>query len=628
MKLLFLLSSLLFSLPQSYGRGLGNHGLAACQNVTLRPIKQYCAIDLTISLDMSIAMQQPNYISSLGYFAYGSLLTRFPISANYTRVAFQSFGSGGIYDSIWYSNYENLCTDINQQIQNSIGTGMNYANISNVLKYYYNTMVNSGRGPPYPQTYLLYTAISDPNDINAAIPIANQIKAANVTINIVGLGQNSSSPLANLATNYIGLPFIGGPYDASINWATLKSCTYDVTVPTTNVPPMSTPAIGPTYPPNSSYYGTPCAKNAPNAWLDIILVAEASVNMRAQDLNGLGGSFVSALATGPFTITNNATLQHSTRFALITYNSNPKLQWDFTVFGSLNQLLLNLTFIGDQFATTDPNANLFNALQLAQNFITSQISYRRPIIVVAAKSSNAQGGDPSTIANEMKGNDYQLVTINYNPNDLTNSQELSKIASPGMNFTDDNNITSNMNYALLEANCICPLGLSLHQYQKTDPKTGLITHYSDCFLPYPQVSLPEVAQLVCKNNEITDGRLAMQSTQDMLNFEQNIFGNSLTASGYTIGLNRLNNGIWSWFGPNGTYLPLQGFINWCDPSVAANPSSGNYAYLQIQGTCWVPVSATGVVIPSLCQYRSCDTDLFVQGCSWNKQVYTKHDTKN
>lgn len=73
----------------------------------------------------------------------------------------------------------------------------------------------------------LISFLSDPNDINAAIPIANQIKAANVTINIVGLGQNSSSPLANLATNYIGLPFIGGPYDASINWATLKSCTYD-----------------------------------------------------------------------------------------------------------------------------------------------------------------------------------------------------------------------------------------------------------------------------------------------------------------------------------------------------------------------------------------------------------------
>uniref|UniRef100_A0A914CZJ2 VWFA domain-containing protein n=1 Tax=Acrobeloides nanus TaxID=290746 RepID=A0A914CZJ2_9BILA len=161
-------------------------------------------------------------IQALGNFVVNQFVPAFPISLFNTKIAVEVFGTYSVTNSVYFDNYEDICNYIHAQMENSDQLGMTDVLLADVLRKYYDDLLSEGRAG-YPQNLVLFTAISQPSIINNSLEIANQIKAAGVSINVIGINQPANSPLAQIATNYYSVPNFN-PYNIVINWASNNIC--------------------------------------------------------------------------------------------------------------------------------------------------------------------------------------------------------------------------------------------------------------------------------------------------------------------------------------------------------------------------------------------------------------------
>jgi hypothetical protein len=349
--------------------------------------------------------------------------------------------------------------------------------------------------------------------------------------------------------------------------------------------------------PTSTDTGTQCASDSSMAWLDIVYVIDVSSGMTA--INDL----LSSIATVMEGLNVGQVGDHSTRVGIVTYGSNTvkvitQLS-DTTTEDDFENILFGITI-----DPNDPGGNIAGGLNQAFNLIQSQRSYRKPAIVLAAATYNAQGVQNinGTVA-QILGNGIDLVVINYATVEGILTKTLKSLAIDGYYYVSkQSDLIPAFSFGLTQINCYCPP--TTRQLSIFNPHWSNYTKYADCFRAVSASSSPIVAN---KRDCKLPGSLVALTSQAKLDFiTDNYFLVNQTLNGdkqLNIGLHKASDGTWKWWGYNGVEIP---YDNW--PLMTQTPSpNDNYGYMyNNRGFSWILKTGHSVPSPYICQTKACD----------------------
>uniref|UniRef100_A0A914QPJ0 VWFA domain-containing protein n=1 Tax=Panagrolaimus davidi TaxID=227884 RepID=A0A914QPJ0_9BILA len=599
----------------------------SCQEPPPHNFTAGCFVDLTIAIDMSLAMKSDANIATLVDSILTDLMPSFNFKETYT--AGLAYGALSIGASNYFNNYADICQYIHSAQEQAIQLGLGYANLSEVFETYQITLLNSGRN--YKKVLVLLTSVTDAKDIQTAKHFSDQLQASGVIVIVGALGSASATALSQLG-NYV-IEATG--FTLSATNITEDICQYGgitvtppkptvhVTSPPSTLPPTTRPPPPPTTttpakPPTTTTpsphltnhgIGTNCSKNVTNAWLDIALVFDISVAMSDEQLRDMLLETYGYLSK--FTL--NHIGEHTTRVALIPYAD------DATVVHSLNDVQSNAALRNALFSLNnrtkpyDFNVNVQNALQVAFDHLQTYVNYRPQIILLTAGAYRKAGfNGASHTADQIKENEITIFTVAFQAPDGVLDRNLSPLASPGYAYNSaDKGLYTALPLALTQVNCFCFGG----KIQFTVSNATRITKYADCVWGFAGETLPSIVfQYGCDS-----GVLAAITSQEKLDFvahkiiPHDLFGRkAFTVGGHKVGEK------WVWNGYNGTF-PFESF-----PTFTQVSPADKYSFFDpISSTDFSFKSTGDVARPYLCESRACDAD-YICDQSSKKRSLKKH----
>uniref|UniRef100_A0A914PDH5 VWFA domain-containing protein n=1 Tax=Panagrolaimus davidi TaxID=227884 RepID=A0A914PDH5_9BILA len=404
------------------------------------------------------------------------------------------------------------------------------------------------------------------------------------------------------------VPFTNAIYSSSFCCVRFNTDTIETTqaVSTTTSPLTSTISM-PSNDSRSNAVGALCSNNTNQAWLDIIFVFDTSNAMGQLNLNAVGAIIASLMRK--FNIAQNG--NHTTRAGIITYASDVTSVYelkDVTDFKDFVKVLHSLSS-----HPNDSGGKILQALSYAYTILTSQSSYRIPMIVLVAAAydrNGLQGAD--TTPSIIKDSGVSIVVIHYvvDGNEAL-SKELQNISSPGFYYnTDRDQFSANLSYAFTQINCACPKGwMQLQVYEK---EWNNYTRYRDCYNSDGTVASASIANDFCDG-----GTLIALTSPEKLEFitdnftKENLIFRRLKK--FSIGLHKASDLTWKWWGYNGTEYALGNY-----PVMSQTPSpKDNFGYMSRYGFNWTLYTGddNDVELPYICQKQACDAEYF---CSRSK----------
>uniref|UniRef100_A0AC34FCG7 VWFA domain-containing protein n=1 Tax=Panagrolaimus sp. ES5 TaxID=591445 RepID=A0AC34FCG7_9BILA len=637
------------------------HQNYACQEIS--KFNNYtidCFVDLTVAIDMSLAMKSDSNIAKLVDSVLSDLLPTFNFKETYT--AGLAYGALSIGASNYFNNYADICQYIHSAQEQAIQLGLGNANLSEVFETYQISLLNSGRN--YKKVLVLLTSITDVKEIQKAKHYSDQLRASGVHIIVGALGNASAALYSQIGNDVFASPY----FTLSVSSITENICQFGgITVhPTTVVrsTPSSTAHIPertssirttqrlstttPSTPPTSEMpvslptttskahpstattttrphptavtpnhgIGTKCSTNVAKAWLDIALVFDVSIGMTPRQLNELIDETKSYLTR--FTL--NQIGQHTTRVAIISYASDPTIIYSFNDNQSNQGVMDALDKLKNRTAPFDTVVNVQKALQVAFNHLLSSATYRPQVILLTAAAYQRLGFNGADhTADQIKENEITIFTVNFNAADGVLNQKLNKLASPGYAYNSaKHNLFTILPLSLTQVNCFCP-GSTI-QFFVTNSTTKHITKYADCVWGYVGETLPSIVS----DDGCNPGVLASITSEQKLDFViTNILEHEFFERiPFTVGGHKINNNEWVWSGYNGTAFPFGDF-----PPFTEVSASDKYTFFDTlpgsAGDDFVFKSTGDVARPYLCESRACDAD-FICDQNVEKKILKKH----
>ena len=471
---------------------------------------------------------------------------------------------------------------------------MNLNDIFRVFTSYRDTQLPYGR--LYQKVFVVFTAINDVDNINRAIPIANQIRTTGVQIIVVALNSNGNdTTLDQLGDQFFNSSTFSVDYSLSSR-ISQSSCRNAGSTYSSHPIIPTTPSTNPNDLGNA--IGSPCALNTTNAWLDIVFVIDVSNSVTQENLQQLGGE----LATIFEAFTIGQTPRHSSRVGIITYATDSQFIYNLTNVTSGDDLTTEFLRLSN-YQSGNAGGNLQEGLRNAQSLLSDQGSYRRRVVVMAAASYDPEGfNDASQIAEGLKENGVTIFSISFKPSDGGFTDQLRNLSSPGYSYQhDDPNIMDKVPLGLAQVNCFC-LSKTV-QFKVFNQDSNNYTVYADCLSGFSGKTDPAIAEFGC-----SPGILAAVTSQHKLDFiTDNIVPHDLSgAKNFTVGATR-QNGIWYWYNYNNTKYQFGQFPQ-------SRQDNGDYGYFSNYFGLNVGFFTGGRGIqnakPYVCQSKACDTDYF------------------
>uniref|UniRef100_A0A1I7UTF8 VWFA domain-containing protein n=1 Tax=Caenorhabditis tropicalis TaxID=1561998 RepID=A0A1I7UTF8_9PELO len=366
---------------------------------------------------------------------------------------------------------------------------------------------------------------------------------------------------------------------------------------------------------STSYVERQCGSDLSNLWLDVVLLVDNSAGMDQRDLNQIAATISSTFAT--VKIGTKPDDPKTTRVGLVTYNSIGTIVAGLDAWNSTEDLMDTVFGTLSSKSTSSVSnlvAGLTTALQvLNQGMRPSRDHYRKIILVYTSffdpKFNSIQ------VAQRIKMDGISIATTGFPDfDDPFFLRNLAQIASPHFNFSStDQNMIGEMQSALLETNCFCPLYWT--QY------TSSSTSFGVCIRPTSLTMNWRAAQMNCRNS-VNNGYLLNEYTQEKHDFAYQLVQNTTppfeTPYHYHIGL-FATNGVWNWDQPMGRSLVFsQNYTTWGNG--LPTPSSSASAVWNSQkgnGVAWYNIGFYNSGGGFVCETATCDTDNFCENAKNN-----------
>uniref|UniRef100_A0AC34RAY9 VWFA domain-containing protein n=1 Tax=Panagrolaimus sp. JU765 TaxID=591449 RepID=A0AC34RAY9_9BILA len=559
-----------------------------CENVNPTPAVDDCEIDLTVAVDMSLAMNSIANVAELVDDLLANFFTDYDI--NNVHTALIIFGFGEIQNIDYFDNYGEICYHLTAAENQAMEIGLRNSSLSRVYTTYLDHQLITGRN--LKKVFLVATAITDPNNIDSTVNVANQIRSQNGYIILVSL--NNPNQLGNLSQIADQVFFTSDYTVGNVSNIISDACQFSGS--TTAVPPSTTSS--PSTDPSSNAIGTPCSTNSTNAWLDLYFVIDVSDKMTEENFVILSGQ----LATLFDGLTIGQTPKQSTRVGIITYASNATVQLNLTACNAFR--LTNIIFDLDAYhQPNDTGTNIKFALETVLDLKKKEQSYRpMAIIIVAADYDKDNSEDPTQIAEIIKQDGIAILTIAFEAS-IVVSAELKKLSTLGYAYENiDPQLFDKLFLALTQINCFCPP--KTYQFKIYNDTTGSHTTFADCLYGSDGALDPAIAERICEGSGAV---LASVTSVPKLDFIiDNVIHETMPKSKqFTVGAHLVDD-QWVWFGYNGTVYPVGDY-----PVIPTN-EQGSYTYFNNSfGFNWgIHLQDGGFKNAKsyICQSRACDAD--------------------
>uniref|UniRef100_A0A7E4VA80 C-type lectin domain-containing protein n=2 Tax=Panagrellus redivivus TaxID=6233 RepID=A0A7E4VA80_PANRE len=322
--------------------------------------------------------------------------------------------------------------------------------------------------------------------------------------------------------------------------------------------------------------GQPCSANLTNAWLDLVIIIEQSATTQRQ-WSAITGFVLSQIA-GRLTLSNTESKSHTSRIAIVGYNTNATLLYSFSDTQAIRNIMFVLSTSKPVNANDDVDVNA--ALKFADNYLYFQSSFRlKGVILVAATLPNILFRDTFDL------HIIKMVTVSFAEN-ASVSDKIGALATPGLNLTSSSN-SNDTQAVITQLNCDCN---GWYQLQ-----VGTVT-YGECFFGSPTTNMQAVS--MCVDNYT----MAVANTPARVDFLTE-FLSDLYEYEFSIGLSRSDgNSTWIW----ANSASYEGY-----PAFLTQPTnSDTYGYLSKTGDQYQLKSDDGMTNARYytCQRHACDTD--------------------
>lgn len=311
----------------------------------------------------------------------------------------------------------------------------------------------------------------------------------------------------------------------------------------------------------------PCGEDQTNLWLDIVAVVDNSVGMTNAGLASVAASIGSLFVDGQqLGIVSN--YPRTTRLGIVTYSQGAQVVADLNNFTSIEQLNEKIFSILSKVSKSQDSylrdgLDAADTLLQEQSFNTARGHYKKMVIVYASEYKGTGTQDPLPLATRMKQT-VSIATVAYSQDQNHGFlAELSKIATPGYSFTNDNgdSLLAQLRTAMLQINCYCPNTWEQMRQSYADENS---IKYGVCLLPVTIQATWTAAKFSCRNHW-NGAYLVNEYTQSKHDYvRQIVSNNTLFTQPYTyfIGLSYVN-GNWQWEQPDGASpVTLQSWSDW------------------------------------------------------------------
>ncbi|CAL2032899.1 unnamed protein product [Caenorhabditis brenneri] len=316
-----------------------------------------------------------------------------------------------------------------------------------------------------------------------------------------------------------------------------------------------------------SYVDRICGEDQTKLWLDIVIVVDNSQGMTNMGLTSVAAEISSLFVDGQ-QLGIQPNNPRTTRVGLVTYNQVATVVADLNTFTSTDNLaetvfnvLNKVAPVKDSYLHTGLEAA--NELLEKQSFNTDRAHYQKLVIIYASDYKGTGTQDPLPLAIRMQQT-IAIATVGYSQDNSAGFlDQLSKIATPGYNFTNENgeNTVAELRRTMLQVNCYCPNGW--YQMRQSYSNENSFK-YGVCILPVTLQATWLASKLSCRNhwnrafllNEYTQTKhdYVLQIVRNITAFKQPYtYFNGLSYS----------NGNWQWEQPVGENpVQLQSWTDW------------------------------------------------------------------
>ncbi|KAF1765574.1 hypothetical protein GCK72_005526 [Caenorhabditis remanei] len=332
-----------------------------------------------------------------------------------------------------------------------------------------------------------------------------------------------------------------------------------------------------------SYVDRVCGEDQTNLWLDIVFVVDNSEGMTNAGITSVAAQISSLFVAGQqLGIQSNN--PRTTRVGIITYNQGATVAADLNKFTSVDDLTEGVFNVLNKVSNVQ-DSYLHAGLQAAndlleqQSFNTDRGHYQKLVIVYASEYKQSGTQDPLPLAIRMQQT-ISISTVAYGQDDnLGFLAELSRIATPGYNFTNQQgeNTVSELRSTMLQVNCYCPNGWFQMRQSYANENSF---KYGVCLLPVTLQATWTASKFSCRNHW-NKAYLVNEYTQTKHDYVLQIVRNtSAFTQPYTYfnGLSYVS-GNWQWEQPDGQ-----------DPIILQNWSDWNPGYPTASSTATVGVN--------------------------------------
>uniref|UniRef100_A0A7E4V541 VWFA domain-containing protein n=1 Tax=Panagrellus redivivus TaxID=6233 RepID=A0A7E4V541_PANRE len=347
------------------------------------------------------------------------------------------------------------------------------------------------------------------------------------------------------------------------------------------------------YPPfvRTAFSSHPCAASISDAYLDLVIVVEATAKTLVPSVIF---DIVSRLENLAYrlNLSNDTKTGHTSRIALISYdNSGATVHHSLNDSQSFDAILsalgrLRLLKWGDGFG------DLVGAFKIASNVVENTSFRAQSILLVAASIDATKRTEALDESKNIKLSGVQIATVGYT--EVSADVEfIASLASPGLDIRKNELDVAHFGPKVALLNCRCPSGTTPVTLQSASDSIELI---NECAMVQDTVSSPEY--IVCDN----DGTLFSVETEARLDFFTTLLKtDNPDIKNVTIGLKK--DSTWQWQTPYGN-IPYNDYPPWASPPA----STDTYAHLYLENDTWKLYSNDGTDgYPYVCVQKSCDT---------------------
>uniref|UniRef100_A0A7E4V528 VWFA domain-containing protein n=1 Tax=Panagrellus redivivus TaxID=6233 RepID=A0A7E4V528_PANRE len=346
---------------------------------------------------------------------------------------------------------------------------------------------------------------------------------------------------------------------------------------------------------NGDIHGKACARNAKSAWLDLVIVLELTPATAGQNNVLMGG-----LLLDLYLFNISSTGDHTTRVALVTYNSTATVAHVFTDPQNLEAILSSYQAAVDASQDfTGETVNIAAGLEKAYDVIQQSGSNRIPGVVLFAATYDSNGmNNPVEAASKLKKARISLATVTFETANGVNNPDIAKLASDGLALDSKTANPTDFANVITSLNCVCSPG-----WTRLIINSSSEHFYSDCFLAFDTHTLP--AFVDCG----TGAGLVTVNTPERLEFiTDTIIPKLKNPKFFSIGLTRTNaSASWQWFTSDNSNLQWTTF-----PLFSSSPLPTDVVgYMHNDyGFHWELKSDDSYTNsrPYICQKAACDTN--------------------